>query len=201
MAPNSSDDNSGVSATPPITVIPAFTQPALAITDSTHPCYLHPSDSQGIMLVNLVFDGKGYGGWRRAIFIALSPKNKLGFIDESCAKPDPSSNLFKPWNHCNDMVISWLLNSLSNDIAKSVLYSKTTKNIWKELEVRFGQCNGAQLYQLEKEMSDLVQGTSDVVGYYTKVKKNWDKLDTLNICIHCTCECTCGGKTRTMKSL
>ncbi|XP_075077902.1 uncharacterized protein LOC142164245 [Nicotiana tabacum] len=126
-----------------------------------------------MVLVNSVFDGKRYGGWRRAIIIALSAKNKLSFIDGTYYEPDASSTDFKQWNHCNDM---------------------------KELEDRFGQCNGAQLYQLQKELSDLVQGTSDIAGYYTKVKRIWDELDTLNSCVHCICECNCGGKSRASKS-
>lgn len=76
-----------------------------AINDSAHSYYLHPSDSPGMVLVNTVFDGKGYGGWRRATVIALSAKNKLGFVDGSFTQPDPSDLLFKPWNRCNDMVI------------------------------------------------------------------------------------------------
>lgn len=138
--------------------------------DVSNPFYLHPSDSPGMVLVNSIFDGKSYGGWRRAVFIALSAKNKLSFIDGSLSEPAVSSPTYKAWNRCNDMVISWLLNSLSKDIAESVLYSKTAKDIWKELEDRFGQCNGAKLFQLQKELSDLVQGNSDVAGYYTKVK-------------------------------
>ncbi|XP_075096264.1 uncharacterized protein LOC107769546 [Nicotiana tabacum] len=74
-----------------------------AINDSAHSYYLHPSDSPGMVLVNTVFDGKGYGGWRRATVIALSAKNKLGFVDGSFTQPDPSDLLFKPWNRCNDM--------------------------------------------------------------------------------------------------
>nr|XP_016455842.1 PREDICTED: uncharacterized protein LOC107779857 [Nicotiana tabacum] len=160
MTPNSTDDSSNVSAARTIT------QPAAV--DSTHLYYLHPSDSPGMVLVNSVFDGKGYGGWSRAIVIALSAKNKLGFIDGTYSEPDASSTDFKQWNRCNDMVISWILNYLSKDIAEKVLYSKIANAIWKELEVRFGQCNGAQLYQLQKELGDLVQGTSDIAGYYTK---------------------------------
>nr|XP_009804540.1 PREDICTED: uncharacterized protein LOC104249755 [Nicotiana sylvestris] len=152
MAPNSIDDSSNISAAGTVT------QPAVMVIDSTHLYYLHPSDSLGMVLVNSVFDGKGYG--------------------------DASSTDFKQWSRCNDMVISWILNSLSKDIAKSVLYSKTANDIWKELEVRFGQCNGAQLYQLQKELSDVVQGTSDIAGYYTKGKRTWDELDTLNTCVH-----------------
>ncbi|XP_016513332.1 uncharacterized protein LOC107830319 [Nicotiana tabacum] len=195
MATNFTDDSSNVSAAHTVS------ERTIMLIDSSHPYYLHPSDSPGMVLVNSPFDGKGYGGWRRGIVIALSSKNKLSFIEGTYSVPHASSTNFKQWNRCNDIVISWLLNSLSKDIAESVLYSKTANDIWREFEVRFGQCNGAQLYQLQKELSDLVQGTSDVAGYYTKVKRIWDKLDTLNTCVHCTCECNYGGKSRTFKSL
>ncbi|XP_019253509.1 PREDICTED: uncharacterized protein LOC109232261 [Nicotiana attenuata] len=150
-------------------------QPTIT-NDSSHPFYLHPSGSPGMMLVNSIFD------------------------DGSITEPTTSSPSFKAWNMCNDMVISCLLNSLSKEIAESVLYSKTAKEIWKELEDRFGQSNGALLYQLQKELSDLVQGNSDVVGYYTMFKRIWDELDSFDTCVHCSCECSCGRKSRSLKS-
>ncbi|XP_019240928.1 PREDICTED: uncharacterized protein LOC109220913 [Nicotiana attenuata] len=174
-------------------------QPTLT-NDSSHPFYLHPSDSPGMILVNSIFDGKSYGGWRRAVLIALSAKNKLEFIDGTISELAPVSPSFKAWNRCNDMVISWFLNSLSTEIAESVLYSKTAKEIWEELEDRFGQSNGALLYQLQKELSDLVQGTSDVAGYYTKFKKISDELDNIDTCVRCSCDCSYGGKSRSLKS-
>ncbi|XP_070003367.1 uncharacterized protein [Nicotiana sylvestris] len=97
--------------------------------DPSHSFYLHPSDSLGMLLVNIVFDGKGYGGWRREILIALLAKNKVGFIDGSISQPKISSDSFKSWARCNDMVISWLLNALSKEIAESVLYSKISQQI------------------------------------------------------------------------
>ncbi|KAH0680839.1 hypothetical protein KY285_021813 [Solanum tuberosum] len=126
--------------------------------------YLHPSDSPGLSLVNFIFEGKGYGGRRRSILIALSAKIKLGFIDGSCnptvaGSPDPQL-----WNRSNDMVTSLLLNSISKDIADSVIYSTSTHALWKDLEDRFGQPNGAKLYHLQKELSDLVQATNDIAG-------------------------------------
>lgn len=99
------------------------------------------------------------------------------------------------------MVISWLLNSLSKNIADSVIYSKTTKDLWEDLEDRFGQLNGAKLYHLQKELSDLVQRSSDIAGYFTKIKRLWDELDTLNTNVNCACACDCGGKAKVAKSL
>lgn len=116
--------------------------------DSSSPYFLHPSDSLGMSLVNFIFEGKGYGGWRRSILIALSTKSKLGFIDGTCKAPDATSPDYKLWNKSNDMVTSWLLNSLSKDIVDSVIYSKTAEDLWKDLEDKFGQPNGEKLYHI-----------------------------------------------------
>ncbi|XP_049390256.1 uncharacterized protein LOC125854717 [Solanum stenotomum] len=169
--------------------------------DSSHPFYLHSSDSPGMSLVNFIFDGRGFQGWRRTILIALSAKNKLGFIDGTCKIPDRSSSDYHLWSRCNDMITSWLLNSLSKDIADSVIYSQTAKDLYTDLEQRFGQSNGAKLFHLQKELSDLVQDNTDVAGYYTKMKRLWDELESLNAENKCKCLCVCGGKQKLTKSL
>ncbi|XP_060200611.1 uncharacterized protein LOC132628870 [Lycium barbarum] len=53
-----------------------------------HPYYLHPSDSPGSNIINNVFDGRGFPGWRRSVLIAFSAKRKLGFIKGACKSPD-----------------------------------------------------------------------------------------------------------------
>lgn len=59
------------------------------------------------------------------MFIALSAKNKIGLINGTFLEPQIYAPLYIVWSRCNDMVISWLLNSLSKEIAESVLYSRT----------------------------------------------------------------------------
>ncbi|XP_070050667.1 uncharacterized protein [Nicotiana tomentosiformis] len=174
--------------------------PKTTVMDSSHPYYLHSSDFPGMNLVNFTFDGRGYGSRCRSVLIALSAKNKVGFIDGSYSPPSLDSPDFKLWSRCSDVVLSWLLNSLSKEIAGSVIYSKTVKDLWTDLEDHFGQSNGAKLYHLKKELNDLVQGSNDIEGYFTKVKRLWDELDTLNANISCRCDCTCGGKAKVSKS-
>lgn len=91
--------------------------------------------------------------------------------------------------------------SQRRQIADSVIYSRTTKDLWQELEDRFGQSNGTQLYHLQKELNDLVQGSNDIAGYFTKIKSLWDELDALNTSVNCTCDCQCGGKAKMGKFL
>lgn len=55
--------------------------------------------------------------------IALSVKNKLGFINGSLLKPDGNDlNLLNSFRNSN-MVISWILNSVSKEISASIVFS------------------------------------------------------------------------------
>lgn len=63
------------------------------------------------------------------------------------------------------------------------------------LEQRFGRTNG-KLYHLQKELSETVQGNSNVASYFTKLKRLWDELDALNLMICCSYVCVCEGKSK-----
>ncbi|XP_019255029.1 PREDICTED: uncharacterized protein LOC109233601 [Nicotiana attenuata] len=148
--------------------------------DSTSPLYMHPSESAGSMLVPAIFDGSVYRSWRRGVLRALSMKNKVGFINGKCRKPEPQDPKYDQWERCDDMVTSWILNSISKDLADSLQYVNDAQELWKELEDRYDQTNEAKLYQLQREINELSQGTLDITGYYTKMKKLWEELNTLN---------------------
>ncbi|XP_075078430.1 uncharacterized protein LOC107791162 [Nicotiana tabacum] len=111
--------------------------------DFTHPChplYVHPSDVLGTSLVSSPFDGTCYDSWRRNILVALSIRNKLDFISGSSTKLPLGSPLARQWQRCNNLVVSWLINSLSKEISRSVEYSESAKEIWCELEERYETC-------------------------------------------------------------
>ncbi|XP_075087858.1 uncharacterized protein LOC142169836 [Nicotiana tabacum] len=79
-------------------------------------------------------------------------------------------------------------------IADIVEYANNVIELWRELEDRYEQTNGARLYQIQKEINDLSQGVLDITSYYTKLKKLWEELNTLSKKTHCICTCTCGAK-------
>lgn len=81
---------------------------------------------------------------------------------------------------CDDIVTSWILNSLSKDLVDSLQYVNDAKELWKELENRYDQTNGAKLYQLQKEISGHSRWALDITRYYTKMKRFWKELNTSN---------------------
>ncbi|KAH0712843.1 hypothetical protein KY289_008802 [Solanum tuberosum] len=139
------------------------------------------------------------GTGKRGVLISLSAKNKLDFINGKVEIPSENSPLFGQWKRCNDMVIAWLLNSLSKDIYESVIYSQTALDLWSELEERYGQPDGSKLFQLQRELNNISQGSNNVATYYTKLKRIWDQLKVFNTFMTCPCECKCGAKTHNQK--
>ncbi|XP_016579164.2 uncharacterized protein LOC107876844 [Capsicum annuum] len=79
-------------------------------------------------------------------------------------------------------------------INDNLQYVNDARELWQELEDRYDQTNGAKLYQLQKEINDMSQGNLDITSYYTRMKRLWEELSTLNTTATCNCNCTCGAK-------
>lgn len=128
------------------------------VSDSSDPYFLHHSDHPGITLVSKVLDGDNYGTWSRAMSISLSAKNKIGFIDGSIKPPSPSDVKYPLWRRCNDMILSWILNSINPELANSVIYADTAAEVWSDLKERFSQGNASRIFQIQKSIVEHRQG-------------------------------------------
>uniref|UniRef100_A0A803M937 Uncharacterized protein n=1 Tax=Chenopodium quinoa TaxID=63459 RepID=A0A803M937_CHEQI len=90
------------------------------------------------------------------MMIAFSAKIKLGFIDGNIPKP-ASTDVFSAWKRCDAIIISYILRSHDNSIARSVLYLTTSREIWKDLEERYSQTSRLQLFTLQQKLLELNQ--------------------------------------------
>ena len=168
-------------------------QPPLVPPSAPHavsdPYSLHPSDHPGLMLVSQPLQEDNYASCRRSMRLALSGKRKLGFIDGSLPKPDPAVDpvLAETWQCTNDIVSTWLLNSVSKEIAASVVYADSAAAIWKDIQDRFSQSNGPRIFELQKSLVGLSQGSLSVSQYFTKLKIIWEELNTYKPLVNCSC--------------
>ncbi|XLR66213.1 hypothetical protein S83_016885 [Arachis hypogaea] len=68
--------------------------------------------------------------------MALNGKNKLGFVDGMILPPkEGTSHPFKLcWRHLNDIVNTWILNSVSKEITSSLIFVGFAHEIWTDLD-------------------------------------------------------------------
>jgi 3-methyladenine DNA glycosylase AlkD len=69
----------------------------------------------------------------------------------SSAKSQPDDHA--SWKRCNDMILSWILNSMTPELVDSVIYSTTTLEVWEDLRDRFSQSNAPRIFQIERDIA------------------------------------------------
>lgn len=77
------------------------------------------------------------------------------------------------------MVLSWILHVITEDIAESIVFSNTAKDVWDELAQRFSELDGTRLYEVQRSLSSINQGSLSVTAYYTQIKKLWDEYHSM----------------------
>ncbi|KAK0598594.1 hypothetical protein LWI29_036139 [Acer saccharum] len=146
----------------------------------SNPYFTHHSDHPGLVLISKPLNGENYSTWKRAMTLALNSKNKLGFVDGSINSPsktaDPEN--YAAWSRCNDMVHSWIINTLSPEISDSVIYYTTANEVWEDLRERFSQSNAPRIFEIQRDIAYLRQEQLSVSAYYTKLKGLWDELSS-----------------------
>ena len=140
---------------------------------------LQNSDNPSMSLVTKPLNEVNYMLWCKSVKMALSSKDKLGYINGLIPELEPTDPNYGQWKRVDSMVNSWILNSISPELRDQFMYCTSSKNLWDELLQIFGICNGPMIYDLKKEISDLSQGSLSVMVYYSKLKKYWEELNVL----------------------
>lgn len=134
-------------------------------------------DNPGVSLVVQLLTEENYSTWSRAVLISLDAKTKLGFIDGSIPKPYSVDHpCYIAWCKCNSIVSTWLFNLVSKDLQQSIVYFKTAREVWLDLQYRYGQGNGPKVFELRKGISYFTQEDLGINAYYTKFKGLWDEF-------------------------
>ncbi|KAI9160686.1 hypothetical protein LWI28_010652 [Acer negundo] len=96
---------------PTTNITPQSSSPQSSTPMKTDPYAIHHSNSPSTVLVTPLLTRDNYGSWSRVVTIALRAKSKLGFVDGSLPKPKEKNDISNR-KRCNDLVKSWILNSL-----------------------------------------------------------------------------------------
>ena len=141
---------------------------------------INPTDNSSLSLqiTSYKLNGKNYLQWSRSVQMVIRGRGKIGFLDGSLTKPSSTDPSYSTWDTQNALVMSWLINSMEENIGSLYLVHSTAKVIWDKVKVAYSDLdNSAQLCELRDKARDLKQGSMDVTEYYTTLTKLWQDLD------------------------
>lgn len=153
----------------------------LTFTDLQNPLFVHPSDGPLSISVSKLQGAEDYRAWKRTFEIQLSAKRKLGFVDGSVSRSTTDEAEASQWDTCNNLVISWILNNISENIKSSVLFINNASDIWKQLKKRFSLTNGSRKYKLNKDLFGLKQNGMKISDYFTSLSGLWEEIESMNV--------------------
>ncbi|XXG72631.1 hypothetical protein AAC387_Pa07g1686 [Persea americana] len=100
-----------------------------------HPLYLHHADQPGIILVPQPLVEDNYSTWVQSISMALTAKHKISFVDELIKEPSGDKpDELQQWKRYNNLVKTWLLGSMSKEIAGSIIHCKDARQMWPDFQ-------------------------------------------------------------------
>jgi hypothetical protein len=170
---------------------PRVAVPIVPDTDSIF--YIHPSDGPNSVVVTPKLTGSNFLAWNRSMQRALGAKNKLRFVDGSLEIPLLDDLNRSQWERCNHLIISWILNSVSDQIAATVVFHENAIDVWHDLQERFSKVDRIRIATLRSSINNLKQDSKSVLDYFTEMKALWEELNSHRPLPMCTCvhQCRC----------
>ncbi|GJY65019.1 putative RNA-directed DNA polymerase [Tanacetum coccineum] len=123
-------------------------------------------------------------GDKGAVFLGGYPVNDLIVIQTGAT----ALSQFTCSYMCNAMVMTWIMNVVSQDVYMGLIYSKNPVDVWKELNETYGKVDGSVVYNLLQKINSVKQGGSSVADYYHRLNSLWREFDALTKLPKCTCE-------------
>ncbi|XP_035843015.1 uncharacterized protein LOC118489303 [Helianthus annuus] len=120
--------------------------------------------------------------------LALEAKNKFGFINGKCEKSTEDAVLASQWDRCNSVVLTWLLNSVSEELFLGQVFSSLASEVWEDLKETYDKIDGSMVYDLFKKINSISQNGSTVADYYNRLTTMWKQFDAMLQLPTCSCK-------------
>ena len=86
-------------------------------------------DSHSVQITNIKLNGDNFLRWSQSIRMYIRGRGKIGYLTgekQEPAKEDPS---YMTWDAENSMVMTWLVNSMEEEISSNYLCYSTAKEL------------------------------------------------------------------------
>ncbi|KAF3771748.1 hypothetical protein EJ110_NYTH59672 [Nymphaea thermarum] len=123
-------------------------------------------------------DGSNYEIWSRVFMMSVIGHEKEHVIEEN--EPVEKSEKYASWKGDNNIVMSWIMNSVQPQIASTIAYYTSAKQMWDFLKQTYSNDkNVSKILQVEEELLNLQQGDQSLAQYFAYLKSIYERLKAL----------------------
>ncbi|GAV83349.1 UBN2_3 domain-containing protein [Cephalotus follicularis] len=107
---------------------------------------------------SFVLTGQNYLPWSQAVTIALRGCSKLGYVNGNIPTPVVDDSQYVDWEANDNLVMTWLFNSMDPAIYEIFAYSETSTELWNSLKNMYGHDdNSSLIFEIQQKISNMTQ--------------------------------------------
>ncbi|CAN0917571.1 hypothetical protein LINGRAHAP2_LOCUS30376 [Linum grandiflorum] len=126
----------------------------------------------------------------------IKGRGKGGYMTgetKALASTDPT---FQTWDEHDNLVRTWLINSMKPNIGENFILHPTAKVIWDAARQTYSTVDNARaMFKIEQQLFHLHQGEIDVTEYYTQLGHHWLHLENYEA------QTRYSGRSRTLQAI
>ena len=104
----------------------------------------------------------------------VSGKRKDDYLTDAAIPPLKEDLKFRTWRFENNMVMSWLINTIDNEIGQNLMFYGTAKEIWDVAKETYSDNdNTTELLEIKSSLHDLRQGDLSATQYINTLTRFW----------------------------
>ncbi|XP_071924652.1 uncharacterized protein [Coffea arabica] len=105
----------------------------------------------------------------------------MGYLTGETKAPISTDPAYATWDAENSMVMTWLVNSMEEDISSNYMCYSTAQELWENINQMYSDLrNQSRIFELTLKIGDLRQGEDTVTKYFNSLKRIWQDLDLFN---------------------
>ncbi|XP_072071933.1 uncharacterized protein [Arachis hypogaea] len=138
-------------------------------------------DSHSVQITTFRLNGSNYLRWSQSVQMYIRGRGKIGYLTGERSQPNITDSQYHVWDTENSMVMTWLVNSMEEDISSNYMYYTTAKELWDSVKEMYSDLgNKSQIYELTLKVREIQQGGDNVTKYFHTLKRVWQDLDHFN---------------------
>ncbi|KZV15508.1 hypothetical protein F511_38612 [Dorcoceras hygrometricum] len=124
---------------------------------------MSPSDNLSLQITNHKLNSRNFLQWSQSVLLVFCGRGKMGYLTGQTKRPKAGEPDRATWELDNSIVMSWLINSMEQQLSQNFLFLKTAKAIWDAVTTTYSDLgNCSQVFELKTKLGKTRQGTLEV---------------------------------------
>ncbi|KAH9744843.1 retrotran gag 3 domain-containing protein [Citrus sinensis] len=139
------------------------------------------TDTHPVQITIIRLNRDNYLRWSQSIRMYIRGRGKLGYRTRDKKATATEDPMYATWDAENSIVMTWLVNSMDEDISSNYLCYSTATKLWDNMnQMYYNLGNQSQVYELTLKLGEIRQGKDSVTKYFNSLKRLWQDLDLFN---------------------